>query len=119
VLVAPGSLSQLVSGSPSLVRLLAQRVAGVLLALALVAAGLVELGLGLAMLAARDWARLLLMGAAVVTTVVAFASHLTGSSRVTLLSLPATATAVLLLLALTSHRAREYASRGRARPVRP
>jgi len=112
VLVSPGSLSQLVSGSPSLVRLLAQRIAGVLLALALVVAGLVELGLGLAMLAGRDWARLLLMGAAVVTTVVAFASNLTGSSRVTLLSLPATATAVLLLLALTSHRAREYAARG-------
>ena len=55
------------------------------------------------------------MGSAVVTTVGTFASNLTGSRRVTLLGLPTTATAVLLLLALTSHRAREYATRSRSR----
>jgi hypothetical protein len=119
VLVSPGSLTQLVHGEPYLVRVLAQRVAGVVLAVGLVLAGLVELALGLAMLAGFTWARLLLMGAAVVTTVVAFASNLTGSARVTLLSLPATATAVLLLLGLTSQRAREYVVRGRARRASP
>ena len=69
----------------------------------------------MATLLGRDWARLWLMGSAVVTTVGAFTSNLTGSKPVTLLGLPTTATSILLLLALTSHRAREYAARGHGR----
>ncbi|GAA3569067.1 hypothetical protein GCM10022197_26650 [Microlunatus spumicola] len=115
VLLAPAMLTRLVRNEPDLPRLLAQQGFAVGLAVALALFALVELGLGLATLAGRDWARLWLMGSAVVTTVVTFVSNLNGSGRVTLLGLPNTATAVLLLLALSSHRAREYAARTRPR----
>jgi hypothetical protein len=113
VLVAPTTLLRLTHAQADLPQLLGDRVVGWLLAAALVVLAVGELGLGVATLAGRNWARLWLMGSAVVTTVGAFASNLTGSERVTILSLPTSATAVLLLLALTSHRAREFASRPR------
>ena len=111
VVLAPTTLVRLTHAEADLPQLLADRVYGGILVGGLVVFALVELGLGLATLGGRNWARLWLMGSAVVTTVGSFASNLTGSQRVTLLSLPTTATAVLLLLALTSHRAREYAAR--------
>lgn len=111
VLVAPVTLLRLTHSDPNLAQQLAERVFAVLLAVVLGLFALVELGLGLATLAGRNWARLWLMGAAVVTTVGAFGSNLPGSRRIILLSLPATATAVLLLLALSSHPAREFAAR--------
>ena len=113
VFVAPETLLRLSHAESDLPQLIADRVFGVVLAVVLVLFGLVELGLGLATLAGRNWARLWLMLSAVVTVVGAFVSNLTGSERITLLGLPATATSILLLLALTSHRAREYAARGR------
>nr|WP_232530862.1 LssY C-terminal domain-containing protein [Microlunatus antarcticus] len=115
VFVAPETLLRLSHAESDLPQLIADRVFGVVLAVVLVLFGLVELGLGLATLAGRNWARLWLMLSAVVTVVGAFVSNLTGSERITLLGLPATATSVLLLLALTSHRAREYAARDRRR----
>ena len=115
VFVAPGTLARLTHTEADLADLLAQRVVGVVLAVLLGRFALGELWLGLATLAGRNWARLWLMGSAVVTTIGAFASNLTGSRPITLLGLPTTATAVLLLLALTSHRAREYADRDRPR----
>jgi len=116
VLVAPEALLRLAPGQADLPRLLADHLVGAVLAGGLVVFALVELGLGLATLAGRNWARVWLMGSAVVTVIGTFASNLTGSQRVTLLGLPATATSVLLLLALTSHRAREYAARRRRAP---
>ena len=111
VFVAPSTLPRLTHQS-DLAQLLADRAFGVFLAVGLVLYALLELGLGLATLAGRNWARLWLMGSAVVSTVGSFAANLTGSDRITLLGLPTVATAVLLLLALTSHRAREFADRG-------
>ena len=111
VLVAPGTLVRMTHQQADLVPLLGHRGVGVAVAVVLLLLAAVELGLGLATLAGRDWARLWLMGSAVVTTVGAFTSNVTGSSPVTLLGLPTTATSILLLLALTSHRAREYAGR--------
>jgi LssY-like putative type I secretion system component LssY len=119
VFVAPGMLLRLTHTYVDLPELLAERAFGVVLAVVLALVALVELGLGLATLVGRNWARLWLMGSAVVTTVGAFASNLTGSSRITLLGLPTTATAILLLLALTSQRAREYAARRPSRRPGP
>jgi len=119
VLLAPELLAGLARTVPDLSRLLTRRGVEVGLAATLGLLALVELGLGLATLVGRNWARLWLMGSAVGTTVVTFVSNLTGSQRITLLGLPSTATAVLLLLALSSHDARAYAARGRAaRPDR-
>ncbi|MGI3781602.1 MAG: LssY C-terminal domain-containing protein [Janthinobacterium lividum] len=116
VFVAPATLLRLTHAAASdLPQLLAERAVGVILAGALVLFALGELGLGVATLAGRNWARVWLMGSAVATTVGAFASNFTGSERITLLGLPTTATSILLLLALTSQRAREYAARGRRR----
>ena len=116
-LAAPGTLLRLTDAEVDLGQLLAQRELGAGVAAALVVVALLELGLGLATLAGRNWARLWLMGSAVVAVVGAFATNLTGSQRITLLGLPTTATSILLLLALTSHRARAYAVRGRQRPL--
>jgi hypothetical protein len=113
VLVAPETLARLTRTQSDLAGLLEQRAFGVALAVVLGLIALTELGLGLATLVGRNGARLWLMGSAVLTTVGAFASNLTGSRPVTPLGLPTTATAVLLLLALSSHRAREYAARPR------
>jgi LssY C-terminus len=115
VFVAPETLVRLTRSGSDLTQLLAERVFGVVFAVVLALFALVELGLGLATLAGRNWARLWLMASAVSTTVGAFASNLTGSKRVTLLGLPTVATAILLLLALTSQRAREFADRDHRR----
>ncbi|MGI3783493.1 MAG: LssY C-terminal domain-containing protein, partial [Janthinobacterium lividum] len=101
VLLAPGTLLRLTDAEVDLGQLLARRTFGAGVAVFLVVFALVELGLGLATLAGRNWARLWLMGSAVGTTVLAFASNLTGSERITLLGLPATTTSILVLLALT------------------
>ena len=118
VLVAPGTLLRLTDPEIDLGQLLAQQDVGAGVAAVLVVFALVELGLGLATLAGRNWARLWLMGSAVVSTVVAFTSNVTGSGPITLLGLPTTATSILLLLALTSHRARAYGARRRTRASR-
>jgi len=115
VFVAPQTLLRLTAQDPGLLEVLAQEVVSVLVALLLALLGLVELALGLATLAGRNWARVWLMGSAVLTTLLAFGSRTGGTTRSGLLGLPATATAVLLLLALSSHRARDFAARGRPR----
>ena len=84
-------------------------VSGVLLLLALL-----ELGLAVAVLVGRNFARLLLMGSCVVTTVGAFLGSVNGTEAVTLANLPLIGTSILVLLALSSHRARDYAARGRS-----
>jgi hypothetical protein len=74
-----------------------------------------DVGLGLATFRGRNWARILLMLFSVVEIVGAFVAEASGGPRPTLgAGLPAVALGILVLLALTSHRSRDYATRGRA-----
>jgi len=76
-----------------------------------------DLGLGLATFFGRNWARLLLLLDSVVAIVAAFVATARGGEQPTLgAGLPAVALSILTLLALTSHRARDYATRDRTRP---
>jgi len=79
-------------------------------------AGLVDIGLGLATFVGRNWARLILMFFSVISMISAFVSSVTGVQVVGLAQLPTIATGTLVLLALSSHRAREFAVRGRHHP---
>ena len=113
VFAAPQTLVTVTRTDPGLVAQLAERGLATGVAVVLVVVALVELGLGLATLGGRNWARMWLMTSAVLTTALAFASPSGQGVTAGLLGLPATATAVLLLLALSSHRARDFAARGR------
>jgi LssY C-terminus len=96
-------------GRPALI------VAGSVLALI----GLMDVGLALAVFAGRNWARIVLMLWCVVTTTAAFIGNANRSEVVTLAtSLPTVGLNIMVLLALSSHRAREYAARGRRIPKR-
>jgi hypothetical protein len=87
----------------------------VLAAVVLLVAAIVDIGLGMAVLAARNWARLVLMTVCVFSTVGAFSASVRGEDSITLASLPTLASSILVLLALSSHAARDYAqSRHRA-----
>ena len=80
---------------------------------------LVDIGLALAVFFGRNWARILLMLSCVVTTIGAFIGNANGSEVVALAtSLPTVGLSIMVLLALTSHRARAYAARGRHVPKR-
>jgi LssY C-terminus len=80
---------------------------------------LVDIGLALAVFFGRNWARILLMLSCVLTTIGAFIGNANGSEAVTLAtSLPTVGLSILVLLALSSHRAREYAARARHMPKR-
>jgi hypothetical protein len=78
--------------------------------------GLVDIGLGVATFVGRNWARLVLMLFSVVSMIAAFISSVTGVEVIGLAQLPTIATGTLVLLALSSHRAREFAVRGRHHP---
>jgi LssY-like putative type I secretion system component LssY len=80
--------------------------------------GLIDIGLALAVYAGRNWARILLMLSCVVTTIGAFIGSANGSQAVTLASLPTVGINIMVLLALSSYRARQYAVRGRHTPKR-
>ena len=74
----------------------------------------IDLGLGAATFHGRNWARLLLMLDCAATILVAFAATTGGGPLPTLGSgLPHVGLGILVLLALTSPRARRYAARGR------
>ena len=94
-----------------------QTVFALLAGLFLVAAAL-DIGLGVANLLGRNWARLLLMFSSVITVVTAFVSNANKTEVITLGTLPTVSISILVLLALSSHRARDYASRRRHRPKR-
>ena len=80
---------------------------------------LVDIGMALAVFFGRNWARILLMLSCVLTTIGAFVGNANGSEAVTLAtSLPTVGLSIMVLLALSSHRAREYAARGRHMPKR-
>ena len=96
-------------GRPALI------VAGALIALI----ALVDIGLAIAVFVGRNWARIVLMLSCVLTTTIAFIGNANGSEAVTLAtSLPTVGINIMVLLALSSHRAREYAIRGRHLPKR-
>jgi hypothetical protein len=89
----------------------------------LVAAGLLllllavgDLGLALGVVSGRNWARVLLMLVSVVAVVGAFVDNLHHAELITLGTLPTLAISILVLLALSSHPARDYAAR-RRRPT--
>ena len=91
----------------------------VVLGAILLAGGLLDVVLGLAVLFGHNWARLLLMGICVVTIIIAFTANAQGSQVVSLTTnLLPVSTSILVLLALSSHRARDYAVRGRHQPKR-
>jgi uncharacterized membrane protein len=80
---------------------------------------LVDIVMALAVFFGRNWARILLMLSCVLTTIGAFVGNANGSEAVTLAtSLPTVGLSIMVLLALSSHRAREYATRGRHMPKR-
>jgi len=85
----------------------------------LVVAGL-DVGLGLATYFGRNWSRVLLMLSCATTIIVAFVATARGGPRPTLGSdLPHVSLGILVLLALTSAGARQYATRDRRpRPAR-
>ena len=78
--------------------------------------GVVDLLLGVATFVGRNWARLMLMLYSVFATTTAFVSSVTGVEVIGLAQLPTIAGSTLVLLALSSHRAREFAVRGRHHP---
>ena len=81
--------------------------------------GLVDVALAVAVFVGRNWARILLMLSCVVTTIGAFIGNANGSEAVTLAtSLPTVGLNIMVLLALSSHRARVYATRRRHIPKR-
>ena len=84
-------------------------VAGVLLLIV----ALCDIGLALAIMFGRNWARILLMLFSVIAVITAFISNANRSEVITLGALPTVGMSILVLLALSSHRAREYATRGR------
>jgi hypothetical protein len=79
--------------------------------------GLIDILLGVATFVGRNWARLTLMLYSVFATTSAFVSSATGVEVVGLAQLPTIAAGTLVLLALSSHRAREFAVRGRHHPT--
>ncbi|HLN79238.1 MAG TPA: LssY C-terminal domain-containing protein [Nocardioidaceae bacterium] len=81
-------------------------------ATALLVVAVLDIGLGLATYLGRNWARVLLMLSCAATIVVAFIATATGAPRPTLgTGLPHVALGILVLLALTSPGARQYATR--------
>ena len=92
---------------------LSPRVLSRLTGVVLIIVAILDLGLGLAVLAGRNWARLFLMLVCVLSTITAFVANARGQQVVGLADLPVVGASVLVLLALSSHRARDYAARGR------
>lgn len=72
--------------------------------------------MGVATFIGRNWSRLVLMVISVASTIGAFVSNATGAQVIGLAQLPTVAVSILVLLALSSHRAREFAVRGRHHP---
>ncbi len=75
-----------------------------------VLAAVVDLALVAAVLAGRNWARLALMSACAISTITAFVDAVGGDRSASINSLPTIGGGILVLLALSSHRAREYAT---------
>ena len=89
---------------------------GVAILVGVAVIGLLNLVLAVALLAGRDWARVLLCASSVLSIGGAWIGNAAGTQRVTLNSnLDAVAISVLVLLALSSEPARAYAEARRVR----
>ena len=98
--------SSLISGDPATVL--------VVVVVYLATFGVLDVVLGIATYRGTNWGRILVMLTAVVSTVVAFVSNALVQCRlVTLGTLPGVAAEILVLLALSSHRARAFAEQPR------
>ncbi len=110
-----GVIACLLAIDPTSVDLLpAHTVAGTVgfTAIGLAVVAVVDIGLGLATYFGRNWARVLLMLSSVSTILVAFIATARGGPRPTLASgLPVVSMGILVLMALTSSRARDFAER--------
>lgn len=85
----------------------------------LILIGLIEVGFAAAVFLGRNWARILIMLSSVVTIGLVFQNSLDTDSRVTLSNdLPTLATSILVLMGLSSYRARNWATRHRHAPRR-
>ena len=76
----------------------------------LVMAAIVDIVLARNVLAGRNWARLWLMSVCVASITFAFVADVRGTGTVTVLHLPIVGSSILVLLALSSHRARDFAT---------
>lgn len=83
----------------------------VVTAVVLLVAAVVDIVLALCVLWGRNWARIWLMSVCVFTTTFAFVANVRGHEAITLANLPTVGSSILVLLALSSHRARDYAIR--------
>jgi hypothetical protein len=81
----------------------------------LLVAAVADLVLARAVLRGRNWARLVLMSGSVLTSVLAFVGQVRGTDPVALRDLPTLAASILVLLALSSHQAREFATSQQSR----
>ncbi len=70
-----------------------------------------DIVLALCVLWGRNWARVWLMSVCVFSTSFAFLASVRGHEAITLANLPTVGSSILVLLALSSHRARDYAIR--------
>ena len=100
--------SSLISGDPVTVL--------VVVVVYLATFGVLDVVLGIATYRGTNWGRILVMLTAVVSTAIAFVSNARGTSVVTLGTLPGVAAGILVLLALSSHRARAFAEQPRSAP---
>lgn len=83
----------------------------------LVVAAIVDAALAWAVLRGRNWARIWLMSVSSVSTILAFLSHANAAPGLTPRQLVPIAGSILVLLALSSHAARQFATR-RSHPAR-
>ncbi len=94
------------------------RTAAIVAGIVLVIIGGLDIGVGLAVFFGRNWARILVMLTSVFAVLTAFISNADRSEVITLGTLPTVSISILVLLALSSHRARDYALSRRHQPKR-
>jgi hypothetical protein len=94
------------------------RAAAIFAGVVLMIIGGLDIGLGLAVFFGRNWARILVMLTSVFAVITAFISNADRTEVITLGTLPTVSISILVLLALSSHRARDYALSRRHQPKR-
>ena len=104
LIAVPSVVAQVISQQEVDVPAADLRVATIFLAVLLAVSATVDIGLGLAVLAGRNWARLLLMFSCVGDDVRVY-RNARGVDLIALTELPSVAASILVLLALSSHRA--------------
>ncbi|KAA1423889.1 hypothetical protein FE697_010060 [Mumia zhuanghuii] len=113
VVVSPDSLADSVSGAGETVSADDVRRVTAFAAPVLALLGLIDLGLAIGVLRGSNVARLVLMSVCVVATSTAFLTDVVGRAGITLAGVMTVGVNILVVLALSSHRARAYATRER------